>query len=274
MPPSPAQGQMDAASLEAEALRSSMSDMVDDTAAAKAQWEAERGELHRAVEEARGAQKEAEVAGARDAALVVAAKRAASSAREEVVWLKGELEAQRERLSASKAEEVDALRGVWHEAQGRLEEERKVLEGRLEEEREGRVSVERALAKAVQDASEARGLAEVASSSRESEGRGDVQEAMGKLHSEKATLEGVVRELEEGRARLEGEVTRLEASVLGHEATRRELEEALGVREEEGRRLEEDARRAREERRALEDAVVVAMDRVNVRVASGAERAL
>ena len=89
------------------------------------------------MEEARGAQKEAEVAGARDAALVVAVERAAASAREEVVWLKGELEAQRERLSASKAEEVDALRGVWHEAQGRLEGERKVLEGRLEEEREG-----------------------------------------------------------------------------------------------------------------------------------------
>ena len=54
----------------------------------------------------------------------------------------------------------------------------------------------------------------------------------------------------------------------------RELEEALGMREEEGRWLEEDARRAREERRALEDAVVVAMDRVEMRVASGAQPAL
>ena len=134
--------------------------------------------------------------------------------------------------------------------------------------------MERALAKAVQDASEARGLAEVASSSRESEGRRDVEEAMAKPLSEKATLEGVVMELEEGRARLEGEVNRLEASVLGSEATRRELEEALRAREDECRRLEEDARRAREERRALEDAVVVAMDRVEVRVAAGAERAL
>ena len=161
-----------------------------------AEWEEKVGRLEGVVEEARSAQKEAEVAGARDAALVVAAEKAAESAREEVLWLKGELEAQRERLSASKAEEVDVLRGVWEEAQGRLEEERKVLEGRLGEEREGRVSVERALAKAVQDASEARGLAQVASSSRESEGRRDVEEAMGKLHSVKATLEGVVRELE------------------------------------------------------------------------------
>ena len=54
----------------------------------------------------------------------------------------------------------------------------------------------------------------------------------------------------------------------------RELEGSLGMREEEGRRLEEDARRAREERRALEDAVVVAMDRVEMRMASGAQPAL